>query len=360
MKINLLQICLIIGISFLSCARQPIFISPNNPSIDYVGRISFKDSLKPEMYWSGTSVSINFKGEEVYATLNDENGLNYFNVVIDEDSVYPLKLKQGEHQYLLASGLTKRKEHTISLVKRNEWITGSTQFCGFTLKGKNLPASPDNGRLIEFYGNSITAGYAIEDNTGGDSPDSTFTNNYLTYAALTARHFKADVHCIVRSGIGINVSWDRPIMPEIFDRTNPQDSLSHWDFSSKTPNVVVVNLMQNDSWLVNKPNYPEFKYRFGDKKPDKEFIRNAYANFISKLRNNYPSTPIICALGSMDATKEGSEWPQIVEQAVHQLNDANIYTLVFPYIEKKGHPRVEDDKKMANQLIRFIDDLKIW
>jgi hypothetical protein len=39
---------------------------------------------------------------------------------------------------------------------------------------------------MEFYGNSITAGYAIEDFSGNDQPDSTYTNNYLSYAAITA------------------------------------------------------------------------------------------------------------------------------------------------------------------------------
>ena len=99
----------------------------------------------------------------------------------------------------------------------------------------------------------------IEDLSGKDSPDSTYTNNYLSYAALTARHYSADYHCICKSGIGITVSWFPEIMPEIYDRLDPTDPKSKWDFSFYIPDVVVINLLQNDSWLVNMPDSEEFK-----------------------------------------------------------------------------------------------------
>ncbi len=355
-KYSLVVLCL----AFVGCAPKIIEVKPDSSNIDYVGRINFEDVDEPVIYWSGTSVTVGFTGSDIAVTLNDEKGLNYFNVVIDQDSVYPLKLEKGVHKYNLAEGLSAEKPHTISLVKRNEWNTGQTGFLGFTIAGKLNELPEKNGKLLEFYGNSITAGYAIENFTGEDNPDSTYTNNYVTYAALTARHYNADIHCIVRSGIGINVSWNRPIMPEIWDRLNPVDSLSKWDFTKVTPNIVVVNLMQNDKWLVDLPDNEEFKFRFGDTKPDSTFIINAYANFVKGIRSKYPQTPIICALGSMDATEEGSVWPGYVESAVAQLNDSNIYTHFFPFIEKGGHPRVDDDKKMAKGLIQFIDENIKW
>ncbi len=346
--------------SLLACAPRIVEVKPDNEKIDYVGRINFDNKSEPVVYWSGTSITMRFTGSAVSATLDDEKGLNYFNVVIDGDSVYPLKMIKGVNTYELVKDLDKNTLHTISLVKRNEWITGQTGFLGFTVTGMIEKPKEKNGRLIEFYGNSITAGYAIDNFTGQDNPDSTYTNNYDTYAALTARHFGADLHCIVRSGIGVMVSWDRPIMPEIWNRLNPVDSLSLWDFSRVTPDIVVVNLFQNDCWLLEKPDYPEFKYRFGHQKPTPDDIKKAYATFVSGIRAKYPDAAIICALGSMDATQEGSPWPGYVSDAVASLNDSNMYTLVFPFINKGGHPRVEDDKKMADQLIKFIDDNIRW
>ena len=355
-KYSLIVLCLV----FIGCAPKIVEVKPNNENIDFVGRINFDNTSEPVVYWSGSAITVRFEGSDIVATLNDEHGLNYFNVVIDQDSVYPLKLNQGVHKYELAKGLDANKTHTVSLVKRNEWITGQTGFLGFTITGELQCLPEKSGRLMEFYGNSITAGYTIENLTGGDSADSTYTNNYKTYAALTARHFNADLHCIVRSGIGINVSWERPIMPEIWNRLNPVDSTSKWDFSRATPDIVVVNLMQNDKWIVTRPDNAEYQYRFGETTPDKDFIVNAYAHFVKGIRDQYPEAAIICALGSMDATQEGSEWPGYVMEAVALLDDSNMYTHFFPYIEKGGHPRVEDNKKMANSLIEFIDENIEW
>jgi len=45
---------------------------------------------------------------------------------------------------------------------------------------------------------------------------------------------------------------------------------------------------------------------------------------------------------------------------VETLDDQNLHTLFFPYINKPGHPRVEDNRIMANQLIDFIEETFGW
>ncbi len=81
---------------------------------------------------------------------------------------------------------------------------------------------------------------------------------------MIARHYDAEYHCTCKSGIGITISWFPVIMPEIYDLLNPEDPQSIWDFSLYQPDVVVINLMQNDSWLVNLPDHEEFQVRFGE------------------------------------------------------------------------------------------------
>ena len=161
--------------------------------------------------------------------------------------------------------------------------------------------------MIEFYRNSITVGSAIEDREGNSGKDGS-TNNYLSYGALTARHFDAWYSCIARSGIGLMVSWSSPIMPEIYYRLNPFDKESIWDFSKASPDNVV-NLLQNDCALMSMPDYDQFKIRFGKTAPTEDFIITSYKKFISLLRKHYPEAHIICSLGSMEATKPGSPWP---------------------------------------------------
>jgi len=336
------------------------FISADDNLIQFTGRINFSNPSAPEIYWPGSEIEIKFSGERLKVQLKDERGENYFNIIIDEDSLRYIKLDTALRYYILAEGLPEG-EHTIQLIKRTEWENGKTWFYGFELtSAKLLEPNPRSDRIIEFFGNSITAGYAIEDLTGGDSPDSIYTNNYNTYAAITARYFDADYYATVRSGIGIMVSWFPLIMPELYDRLDPSDPDSKWDFSNAIPDIVVVNLLQNDSWLVNMPDYPSFIQRFGEKPPDDNQMTTAYASFISDLRRVYPEANIICALGCMDATKEGSRWPGIVESAVQGLHDDKIFLLNFDYINIPGHPRVADNIVMAEKLIDYIENNIDW
>lgn len=359
-RIYVLIALILIALPACKSKIERTFHEADSPLIRHTGRINDQVAKAPVIYWSGSEIEVNFKGGSLKVMLDDENGRNYFNIVIDEDSLRYIKLDQGTHTYLLAAGLTDQF-HKIELIKRTEWDRGNTVLNGFELvNGKLSEPDPGNARQIEFFGNSITAGYAIEDNTGGDSPDSIFTNNYNTYGAITARHFNADYIGTVRSGIGIMISWFPLIMPEIYDRLDPTDSLSKWDFSKITPDVVVINLFQNDSWLVEMPDHPSFKQRFGDSPPDEEFIINAYIDFVFSIRDKYPEALIICALGSMDATREGSPWPGYVKEAVKRMKDKNIETLFFPFMQKEGHPRVEDNRKMAEKLIAMIEEKTGW
>ncbi|MFK7936539.1 MAG: SGNH/GDSL hydrolase family protein [Saprospiraceae bacterium] len=357
---SLFSLCFVLFFATACSTKQDLFVDYSNAQIAYAGRIDSSQVTGAELYWSGTSVKINFVGTSLSALLEDETGENYYNVIIDNDSLFILHLDLTKRFYPLATNLAKG-EHTVEIFKRTEWDRGKTIFYGFQIAGnaKLLPKSKPTARKIEFYGDSITAGYAIEDTSGKDSPDSTFTNHYLTYAALTARHFNAEHQCICRSGIGITVSWVPLIMPELYDRLNPTDSTSQWDFSQYTPDVVVVNLFQNDSWLVEMPDSEEFQRRFNEK-PDEDDLIQAYQDFISDLRNHYPNAHIICSLGGMDAAKADSKWMDYIEQAAANLDDQKIYTHFMPYIPATAHPSVADQEVMATDLIGFMEETIGW
>lgn len=333
----------------ISCdQKDTILIHYSNPQLAYSGRIDSTMSDGVEMYWSGTSIKFNFRGESVHALIEDESGNNYYNVIIDnnEPSIFrPATIKQ---YYELVSNLSRGK-HTLELFKRTEWDRGKTTFLGFQIDGKAmLLAKPkENKRKIEFYGNSITAGYAVEDFSGEDSPDSTYTNNYLSYSAITARYFDAEYYCICRSGIGISISWIPEIMPEIYDRIDPTESTSIWDFSKFVPDIVVVNLLQNDSWLYTNT-------------VSEEDIIDAYKQFILTLRNHYPNSNIICLLGNLDISAIDSKWIDYVNNIVEKLCDDKIYVHTVPYKNTRGHPTISEQQNLANSLIQFIETNIKW
>ena len=363
-KYSIPFILLLVCPMLFSCTNSstPAFVNAASPNLEYMGRINYKDTTAT-FYWPGTSVQMNFEGTGASAVLNDENGQNYFYVVIDGKITTKLKTDKGYKSYRLIDGLSSGK-HTVQLYKLTEARYGNTCFYGFKINdgGKILTKTAPKKRKIEFYGNSITSGYSLED-TMGDSNKPEYFNNYLTYASITARHFDAQYSFISKSGIGVMISWFPMIMPEMYDRLDPTDSTSKWDFSKYTPDIVVVNLLTNDLDLINNPKDGNFIARFGTKKPDDDFIIGSYKNFISSLRKKYPNASIICTLDAWkDPESDGHHWPGYITKAVALMNDPKIYTHFFDYKKhnKKGHPKAIDHQKMAESLISFIDGNITW
>lgn len=335
------------------------FIPFRDNHISYEGRIAFTHTAA-ELNWPGTSVRINFKGTQISGRFKDADTANYYNIIIDDKVVSKFHFDTIQKTYLLASGLLNGK-HSLQVFKRTEWDKGKTCFYGFEVDDKTQilnPAKPLK-RKIEFFGNSITCGYSIED-TVADSPVGYFENCYDAYAAITARHFNAQLHATAKSGIGITISWAPLIMPEMYNRLEPLDSNSKWDFSKFIPDLVVINLFQNDAWLTNMPNHEQFKERFGTEPPTEKFLINAYENFVGNVRKKYPKASIICMLGSMDITRGGSPWPDYVKKAVALLHDKKIYTYFAPYKNTAGHPKTAEQKKLADGLIKFINQHIKW
>ncbi|MEO6894281.1 MAG: SGNH/GDSL hydrolase family protein [Ginsengibacter sp.] len=335
------------------------FISFNNKQISYEGRIAY-DPEAAELMWPGTSVTLNFKGTGISGEFKDQDTSNYYDVIIDNKLKNVIQFDTLKKTVILASGLSYGK-HSLRLFKRTEWDKGKTWFYGFETNGKTKLLKPKKlpVRKIEFFGNSISCGYAINDSAGNSSLGF-YENNYDAYPAITARHFNAQYHCTAKSGIGIMVSWFPLIMPEMYNRLDPTDSMSKWDFLKFTPDLVVINLFQNDSWIANMPENEQFKKRFGTTPPGEKQIVNAYKNFVQTIRSTYPKSRIICMLGNMDITKEGSPWPGYVEKAVKEINDPAIFTYFAPYKKTPGHPNVKEQNELAAGLIHFIDDHIKW
>lgn len=359
MNYKYLFVCLVATIA-LNCKAQQTIIKNNDPHIQYAGRIAQTDSTA-ELSWSGSSIKINFTGTEISGILKDERADNTYNVIVDGKIVNILRPKAFKKEYRFANNLSNGK-HTLELFKRSEWAMGKTWFYCFELNkdGKVLPVSLKKKRKIEFFGDSISCGYADEDSTGQDRGTSPYENGYLSYTTLTAKHFDAEFHNISKSGIGITVSWFPLTMPEMYDRLDATDPNSKWDFTKFTPDVVVINLFQNDCWIVQLPANDQFKAKFGSTAPTPEFIINAYSQFVKSVRSKYPKAHIFCILGSMDATKAGSPWPGYVEKAIAGLNDNNVYTHFIPYKNTNGHPSVKEQQAMANDLIGFISKTINW
>ncbi len=343
---------------FVFCFISELFgittIKADNPNFQYTGRIDFAVPDKPTLFWPGTYIKANFEGPLLMLMLDDKTGQSYYDVFIDEDYEHPhlIDCLAGSKVYLVSGSLADTV-HSLLIFRRTEASTGPTKFLGIEINdGKTLLAPPARPKhKLLFYGDSITCGYGDEAPDNGADDNLTQENNFLAYGAVASRLLKADYMCVARSGIGIMISWFDMVMSQYYYRLNPDSSASHWDFNQYTPDVVVINLFQNDSWLLSTR--------------DSSKITTAYVTFVREIRLHHPNAFIVCSLGSMDATKAGSPWQGYIEGAVQYMrnidNDTNIGTYFFPFDPGwTKHPRVRHHLVMGQNLAAYISGKMGW
>lgn len=345
---------LLAGSSFAAgTAESPSLkaVPASNTNFVYAGRVDFSDTDAPAFYWSGNSATIGFTGDRLGVVLDDDNGDNFFDVILDGDGAdrYVIACQKGRHVYPVPVDMTDTN-HTVQIFRRTDPTWAGTKFEGIEIGENNHVFNPEihHHLKIAFYGDSITSGYGVMSITHKNEGDASVMDNYAAYDALTARHFHADYHNISRSGIGILKSWYPLIMPEMFDRLNPADPHSHWDFSKWVPDIIVINLFQNDSWLLPREKSP----------PAREKIIQAYVDFAHSLHEHYPDATYICMLGNMDITRKDSPWPGYVREAVSKMKDEwniHIACLEVPYKETPGHPNLKEQRTLASALIQEIN-----
>lgn len=362
MYINKLKwICLVWLVCVFAVQAEQRVISPDNKGFRYVGRIDFTDPKAPQLSWPGSSIKANFSGTSLSIILDDELGKNYFNVIVDGDDRYPyvLQTEKGLKTYWISNTLDTG-QHQLEIYKRTEGEEGSTLFKGLLLDdGQQLSAAPPPlAHKIEIYGDSITSGMGNEGAYNGKDDLLSEKNNYLAYGSIAARQLNAELHTISQSGIGIMVSWFPFIMPQFYDQLSAVgNNDSKWDFSQWAPEVVVINLFQNDSWLVEREGRMKVV-------PNDQQRIDAYIAFVRSIRAKYPQAEIICTLGSMDATKQGSIWPDYVRQAVktmeEKFDDQKLSTLFFDFNGYGQHPRVAQHQVNADKLTQFIKQKMHW
>ncbi|MCX2862318.1 hypothetical protein OOZ63_10750 [Paucibacter sp. PLA-PC-4] len=257
----------------------------DHAAIHVVGRVKqHRDAV--EYSWAGVYFEGHFSGSAIGLKFADSS--SHFNIEID-----------GQHREVISEPGNRTVwvqdlgpgEHRIKVFKRNESTHASGRFRGFEVRPGDelLPAPQPLAKQMVFVGDSLTLGYgnSATKRDCSDAEVSASTNSALSFAALTAKHYDAELHLNAYSGLGMVRNYgDR--FPGTHYRTyanriilhDPESAWvkpGHWN-----PSVVVVTLGGADFASIDES-------KLWNVKTLAPIFEEAYVDFLTELRGQYGS-----------------------------------------------------------------------
>ena len=343
-------------------------ISPTDPNIQYVGRISFQNPERPQFNYPGTQVNVAFEGTWLRLLCKPMSG--YWMAQIDDSEPFKVAFSGRRDSVVTLCTALPQGRHTARLMYCIEGWDLKPEFRGFITDGKLVepPALPE--RKIEFIGNSITCGYGNEAMKQSDHYSYETQNHYYSYAQIAARQLNAVACIIARSGIGayrnyngprngtpdnrMDVQYEYTMYAEISGFRNEGGSMNErWDFARFQPDVICMNLGTND---LSTNNY------------DTSLLKKGYKKLLGMIRQHNPKAKIVFLTGTMLQGKELGICRQLLDEVTaeaHQQGDAEVYRFDMSPQGTLGygadwHPSFAQHHKMADELSAYLKTLMAW
>jgi len=343
-----------------------------DPSLKTQDKISITDELFVHTYgrmdkeedglwleYTATGFSVKFVGKKLNLTYvveesYEENFTPYVTVVVDDESY-----EEASYYACPKSGVISVEAddgyHTVHVYKRSEGQRSRIKITGVYTNGYFVENRESSERLIEFFGDSITAGYG---NRGVGSGFYTKDEDGLaTYAFLAAQALNAEASIVAASGKAINLNiWNADLkIPHLLEYTTFTNAAPY--VPERIPQVVVINGGANDATYINQATSA------ASLKEREEAFVEAYAQFLQDIAEKYEGTAIICCTNMMG---EGGVIKPLIEEAISRAAVENVHFLTLPAMQQDvargadGHPAVVTHQKAATVLEEKIREIMGW
>lgn len=344
-------------------------ISTDHPALVYSGRIDFENPKAPVFLYAGSFVRFFFTGKKIGFRISNHhnyytNSVGYF--LDGEAGRFSLPDTDETKEYWVECD--SDEIHSFCLYKMQDGCHYFTLYDIFLEDGAELfPGQPLPERRIEVFGDSVSCGEVCEAVDWVAQPDpeehmGVYNNSYYAFGWITARAFDAEIHLTAQGGAALidNTGWfhapDYVGLESIYDKLQYNTQIGpvkKWDFSKWQPQVVVFAFGQND----NNPK------DFMAEDPEGEEAKNwkeHYRNFLYRLLELYPKAHFI--LGTT-VLMHHANWDKAIEQICLEVNLPRVTYLRYRDngTGTPGHPRIPEQKRMAEDLIEHINSLgDIW
>ena len=347
----------------------------NDNSIKKVGRTytsedgtlwSALSGTGAEFSFNGKKLEVTFAGDETATPTNLDNAARVA-VFADGRRVADTLIDSAE-KIVTVFDSEEPVYANIRIIKLSECAMSCCGIKAISTDNEAIvtPAVPSEKR-IEFIGDSITCGYGIDDEDPLHHFHTSTEDVTRAYAYKTAQLLGADYSMFSISGYGIISGYTegdrRPdqTIPQYYESMGfsygsfggkKSQSLG-WDFSSFTPDIVVINLGTNDDSYCK------------DDESRRALYTEEYVNFLKNVRGHYPNAYILCTVGIM-----GQRIFKPLESAVQKYKsesgDVNISTMLFDeQLPADGlvadyHPTEITHSKAAERLAAEIGKIMNW
>lgn len=329
-----------------SQAAASAAVPASDARFEYEGRFDRSEPGGPVVIWQASRIRVGFEGDVIGLQFDPPQGQVYFDATVDGQTSVIALPENSAARTISISGFGKGA-HQLVLYKRSEANAGTVRFRGVELPAgaKLLPAErPKYAKRILFIGDSITVGACNEDGPADQWADRRTHNAALSYAALTAAAFAADLRNIAVSGMGVVVGWVPQRAGETWDRVYPDPKSARADLAAWTPDWVFVNLGENDT-----------SYSAAHGQPFPPTFTAQYVALVRAVRAAYPASTILVLRGGMTGGGSNEDLRKAWEKAVAEIEQSDPQAAHFVFNHwSHQHPRVADDRIMARELIAWI------
>jgi len=294
-----------------------------------------------------------------------ENQRPRYAVLVDGDVVIDRRMEQEEETIMVFESTApwgtevrfrKLSECTQSLLALKEIQTD----------GRIEPLE-EQGKRIEFIGDSITCGYGVEGKSGLESFSTATENAGKSFAGLITDWMGLESMLTCFSGHGIVSGYtDDPEIRNIGELVPPYYEMVGrngfvlpsgrtvseipWDFSAWQPEKILINLGTNDlSWCRGRDSR-------------KEMYGKQYKEFLKTVRKNNPDAMILCILGIM-GTELNEHMVHAVNEYRAETGDTRIHSMTLQEQDaaRDGygsdyHPTEKTQRRLAEKVQAFIQN----
>jgi len=311
-------------------------VKANAGELSYSGRIDFTDPLAPIFIFPASFVTMIFKGSKLKVLVKNRQSeySTYIGYVLDgvEEKVILSNNKEVQ-EIILAENLDSAKQHEIILFKRQGARCEFT-FYGFVVDKESEISAPRKKyrKCMEFYGESVACGKSLEAIDCTNEVDlknaDEYSNAWNSYAMMTARNLKAEISIIAQEGIALldNTGYfNAPQsigMESIYDKLHFNfyaGEIVHWDFNKYIPQVVVIDIGQNDSIPENYMKEDSNSYKSINWK-------SHYKEFVLNIRRKYKNAFIVL---TTTLIKHDPSWDRAIGAVCDEINDKNIVHFLY-------------------------------